>query len=398
MPSRRTLLAGAGTLVTMAGCSRLRPGASTGDGTDRTPTPPDRRVEPDWQPPPGTWPTGSYDLAGTRYNPHTASIRTVPELEWTYRTGDPGTGIDRVNTVVVAAGSVYVRSENALVAVGTSGETLWQQSRDDSGAVLAVDGRLYEISGSTLAALTPDGAAVWTTDLDGGVRGLVERSGWVYAATGEEILRIHADTGDIVGRTERETFGVTTDGRRLYAGRHGLAAYGFVDGRLEEQWTDESSFGGLAVPSDGRLYRIETRQAEDGPVDALAIRDASDGTELATAWFGTQAFSPAVVDGTAYVGIDDGVVAVDADGTERWRRDFEAVAGLPIVDGETVYVGVDAGDSFVVVAVAADSGDVRWRYTVDYRLARRADTPAVEAVADGRLYVAIEDRVLALTG
>jgi outer membrane protein assembly factor BamB/Tol biopolymer transport system component len=97
---------------------------------------------------------------------------------------------------------------------------------------------------------------------------------------------------------------------------------------------------------------------------------------------------PAVVDGSVYIGSDDGsLYALDAaDGTERWRfAAGSAVSSSPAVTDGTVYVGSADGTLF---ALDVQSGDEVWRSTG----ARDGASPAVTdgvvytGSADGSLY------------
>jgi len=86
--------------------------------------------------------------------------------------------------------------------------------------------------------------------------------------------------------------------------------------------------------------------------------------------FGTGAevvSSPAVVDGTAYVGSrDNSVYAVNvADGTEKWTFDTgDPVASSPTVRDGTVYIGsgVDSGVSGTVYALDVADGTEQWKF------------------------------------
>jgi len=93
--------------------------------------------------------------------------------------------------------------------------------------------------------------------------------------------------------------------------------------------------------------------------------------------------SPAVVDGTVYIGSDDGgVYAIDAGSREkRWRYETDnRVEAAPAVAGDTVYVGsYDMG----VYALDAASGQERWSRTLG-GLIRGSPT-----VVDGIVYVAV---------
>ncbi|WP_195892493.1 outer membrane protein assembly factor BamB family protein [Halopiger goleimassiliensis] len=80
--------------------------------------------------------------------------------------------------------------------------------------------------------------------------------------------------------------------------------------------------------------------------------------------------APAVVDGTVLVGSEDGICyAVDAaDGTERWRYDFDSlVYEMPspaVLDG-TAYVGTHEHGTPHLCALDVEGGSVRWRREMD---------------------------------
>jgi len=112
--------------------------------------------------------------------------------------------------------------------------------------------------------------------------------------------------------------------------------------------------------------------------------DASDGVHLwSTETTGAVRSSPAVVDGTAFVGTRANLVyALDAeDGTERWRAEANA--------GSTPRQPSSAGPSTSpagrprgrVYALDAEDGTEQWRFETDYRV---ISSPAV---ANGTVYV-----------
>ncbi len=95
---------------------------------------------------------------------------------------------------------------------------------------------------------------------------------------------------------------------------------------------------------------------------------------------GSYASSPAVADGTVYLGSDDRkVYALDA-ATGRLRWDFTTGNGIyagPAVSGGIVYIGSDDGKLY---ALNAATGQLRWAYTSHYPV---ESTPVV---ADGTVY------------
>ncbi|NEU58171.1 PQQ-binding-like beta-propeller repeat protein [Halorussus sp. MSC15.2] len=160
----------------------------------------------------------------------------------------------------------------------------------------------------------------------------------------------------------------------------GVAGGSFVLGR-----TGVASAQSPSSP-DGRwsMFGGDTRNssatAQPGPTGDLSLRwTLETGGEV---WS-----SPAVADGTVFVGSDDGrAYAVDATtGDELWRFDTGKSVGYgsPAVADGTVFVPSQNGGS--VVALDAETGDERWRYSIgpmhtDYYVHG-------PTVADGTVYV-----------
>jgi len=213
---RRSLL---GT-VAAAGIGSLA-GCSTVDGLlDAGVEPPERRVPPDWNPAPGDWPSEHYGFAQTCHNPFASPPRSDPSADWEVDVG----GV--VDSMVVAAGRVFVWNETDGVVVALdrdTGDERWRRSvPGDAGSLQFVAGRLYAGSREHLTALSADGAQRWSTGLsESGVWGyfLVERDGWVFLFPPDGTLRLHADTGEVVERSDHYLYRTTTDGGSLYGGR-----------------------------------------------------------------------------------------------------------------------------------------------------------------------------------
>jgi outer membrane protein assembly factor BamB len=117
----------------------------------------------------------------------------------------------------------------------------------------------------------------------------------------------------------------------------------------------------FAGSADGRLYAVDLASGEE------RWRYEPEGVTLVSADFGFDRksiiSSPAVVDGTVYVGSRDGwMYAVDQrTGAFRWRADHAvswAMSSPAVVDG-IVYSGTS--DGAFVHALDASSGEERWR-------------------------------------
>lgn len=98
--------------------------------------------------------------------------------------------------------------------------------------------------------------------------------------------------------------------------------------------------------------------------------------------------SPAVLDGSVFVGSDDGFVyTLDArTGEQQWT--FETggpVVSSPAVAGDTVYVGSNDGS---VYALATDSGSKRWAFETGGKV---RSSPAV---GKGHVYIGSDDGIV----
>ncbi|GAB3321130.1 hypothetical protein GCM10027355_19560 [Haloplanus salinarum] len=131
-------------------------------------------------------------------------------------------------------------------------------------------------------------------------------------------------------------------------------------------------FGGALIVGDSDIATGQSGESwpqhgYDAANTGYARENTSPVANISVAWeFGAGSSSPAVVDGSVYVGSGD-FHALDADdGAERWQFELENPTLYPppaVVDG-TVF-GLD-GDSNVF-ALNTDDGSERWRFEVDDR-------------------------------
>lgn len=117
--------------------------------------------------------------------------------------------------------------------------------------------------------------------------------------------------------------------------------------------------------------------ADDSTVRAV---DAEDGSDV---WVvDIERFSPdppsleAVVDGRAYVGLDEALLVFDAeDGDELWTYSIDGRMNRPAVAGETAYLTTSKG----IAALDTSNGEERWHVDHD---------GGVVTARDGRVYTA----------
>ena len=173
----------------------------------------------------------------------------------------------------------------------------------------------------------------------------------------------------------------------------GTVYLGMIDGNLdggkgsayaldadtgEQRWKTELTGMPTVSPAvaDGTVYVGDTSNVHALDAETGAIRWSFEHPATS---------SPTVVGDALYVGTGDGLYALDRNGGGvRWQF-TEAVETVPAVADDTVYVvgerhdGETGTDYGVVFALAADAGTERWRTTVD-----SLSTPTV---ADGTVYV-----------
>lgn len=146
---------------------------------------------------------------------------------------------------------------------------------------------------------------------------------------------------------------------------------------LETVWSFDLGTRSLSTPAvvNGTVYV----GSDYGSIYAI---DESDGTVLWQFMTGGSVWSsPAVADGVVYLGSDDGnIYALNAsDGTERWRFGTGAsISTSPAVIDGLVYIGSTNG---ILWALDANDGTEAWQFT--YGL----EWGTSPAVADGVVYV-----------
>lgn len=339
-----------------------------------------------------------YGYGRTNHNPYATPPRTEPSTAWTYHAGAA------VVDLVVAGETVYVRTKAALVALDANdGSERWRRSRAAEGTLAFIANRLYDTDRKRVRALEPTGTELWTTDLDGWCDSVLERDGWVYVLTDRHVVRLHADTGDVVSKLPLAAYALTTMGGPLYAGMFTMFAYDVVGGEFDARWSvefeeDYRPYGPVTATS-GRLFRGErVIPASDAPTGRLSVYDAADGSVQTRIFSGRTLQPPAVDGGSAYVsttdlspnhlGEDGRFVAYSLDGDPRWIYQPDASLQRPIVANGAVYLGPFANRDVPLIAFDARTGDELWRKPIDL-------SPEL-AVAGDTLYVATRDRVRAL--
>jgi hypothetical protein len=227
----------------------------------------------------------------------------------------------------------------------------------------------FEAPGRLYDAPTVAGDLVLVPSTDGNLYA-------VTAADGAEVWRFAV-------RGQCRTTPAVADGTVYVAGRDG-GVYALDAATGEQRWTFT---GGEGFAISHPTVAGETVYIGDGAGTLFAL-DAADGMARWSYAAGDDiATSPAVADGTVYIGwrsLDrpestsgpGGLDAVSTDGTREWRVRPGNVDGSPTVADGTVYAGSEAG----LVAVDAATGERRWTF-------ERDPMSGSPAVADGTVYV-----------
>lgn len=315
---RRVLVAaGAASAIGVAGCT-----GSGGNGDGRSPAPSDGSTPTDGQAA-DEWRTYQRDNRNTGYNPNAGGPAAKPTVEWKGSVGHtdgPATVVD---------GVVYVGGPEKVYAYDPgTGEEQWT----------------YEVGEMTDAAVTvADGTAVFPS-----------RAGKVHALSA-------ADGSEQWVRSE-------------------------VNGNTIARAGDLGIKQGSVTVADGTVYvSAKTKRRESfygldlatGEVQLVVDGNPVENDEDWATDRGKESFTntPAIADGTAYLGAESGnVYAVDLEsGTVTWARVPEAkrdesigsVFGSPAVVDGTVYLTNHAQGSSngpVLYALDAASGETRWSY------------------------------------
>ncbi|WP_053084635.1 PQQ-binding-like beta-propeller repeat protein [Streptomyces viridochromogenes] len=351
---------------------------------------------------------------------------TTGDVRWTHQT-------DNVvfSSPAVADGAVYIGSTDGRIYAldATTGNVCWTyQTAEPVGSSPAVadgvvyvgsyDGRIYALDAAT-------GQKRWRHKTTGRVSSSpAVADGVVYVGSRDgRIYALDATTGDV--RWTHQTGNVVfsspavADGA-VYVGSRDGRIYALDAATGNVRWTRQTGGEVRSSPAvtdgvvyvgslDGRIYALD---AATGAASAALSQDAATtamfrGNPAHTGTY-TTAFiprspawkpwhftanglvysSPAVADGTVYIGSDDHqVYALDAaTGNVRWTHETGGwVKSSPAVAEGTVYIG---SNDHRIYALDAATGNVRWTH--------ETGDPVLSspAVAEGTVYIGSTDCVV----
>jgi outer membrane protein assembly factor BamB len=387
---RRQLLGGL-VATSLAGCLRLTEGGSTDQSSPSGTTTPrlGRRTPeggaslPDVS---DSWSQYGSDARNTGFVPGSAGpTGGVSEgFRWV-------TGRATASSPVVADGRVYFTTNGTseLIALdAVTGERGWSVAVDGlfEYAPAYAEGTLFvgTMGGTVYGIDAETGEFSWEQEIADGtfgppvVRGdvlyLCDFSGGVYALS----------TNDGSTRWETSVDGVVLGGAAVADGTVYVPSVRPTDiDRYPDDVTNQDFF--VAEPDDAQIQQLFEMDDAAGSLDALSASDGSRQWDVDLPDFAVS--TPAVVDGTVYVGCWDGnLYALNAaGGTERWAYDAGApISASPSVADGTAYVGTWDG---TVTAVGTDDGTREW-----FRPVPDGDiVTSKPCVTDGLVYVAVND-------
>ncbi len=375
-------------------------------------------VQPAAAAPPPTGPGAGADVPMFRGNPaHTAEQpgpgpAREPVIRWHVETGQPAT------SPAIVDGVVYFFSDDGFfyAVAAEDGEKRWREPFEglSGGTPAVVDGLVYVGSftddgerGTLYALEAATGEVIWRVD-GAGVRGSVNvADGNVTVIRHDGVLSaLDAATGWDVWRIEIGDAGAANlvpaiaDGVVYAPGAHrGQATMLAISADVDEiLWFVDlpriNELNTTPAVANGFVFvgAINWETTPESPY--LLALDATTGKEAWTISANSHAAIPAVADGVVYHGGGDDaggmLAAIDTEtGRPRWELGSESFKSRivgPVVAGDTVYAGSRDGTLY---AVAATTGDERWRFQFD-------STTSAAAVVGGIVYISAGDGVYAL--
>ncbi|WP_267643231.1 Ig-like domain-containing protein [Haloarchaeobius amylolyticus] len=341
------------------------------------------------------WPTHGRDARNTGNQTGTAPTTVLADpVNWSVNHSSYE-GLNSPPTVgdgtVFVGGRDGAGTRSVLAYDAATGAERWSYATDAelgaaptyaSGVVYAGQnyGRIHALNAST-------GERFWTFDAGGSLGGLTLADDTLYvtADDGSGVLyALNATTREVMWtfRTADE-MPVTpaVDGGSVYVATDAGTLYSLDASTGTEQWSttltaSSNYFVSSPVLADGTVYI-----ADGSEMHAVDATSGSISWTAPATFDGYTGVSPALANGTLYFGGAGTLSALDASGA-GYVWNYSVCADLdpsPAVADGTVYVGSRGGD---VLAVDATEGDLTWRF------AAGTEVPFQSTVADGRLFVA----------
>jgi outer membrane protein assembly factor BamB len=305
---------------------------------------------------------------------HVYAVHPNGTKKWKFQTG----GLVRSGTIVDQNGTIYTGSD-ALYALWPDGTQKWKFNTGvDKDPVVGEDGTIYITDGTSLKAVSPNGALKWklTSPTGFGSGAVIGADGTIYAG----------DKPNPKSYTPGHLYSVTPAGLvnwklKVPGVIHWQPALA-LDGTIYVAFNTLSIIMYPTWEYSGTLFAVDP----NGTLKWKYETYAHEGM-LPNLFTNTPTVAP---DGTVYVGahnqIDRGVnylLSIDAHGKEQWRREVpNGMSDLDVGPHGTIYVGSDK-----LYAIAPDGKSI-WDFAPEASGA--IATPAVGK--DGTVYVGSADR------
>jgi outer membrane protein assembly factor BamB len=388
--------------------------AKTGERSSSDEKPPTEMLAATPTGPEQNWPMFAHDPG---HNGHTGEQMSFPsKLAWKYSVSlsadELKSSSDNPSSPVVADGVVYFSSGRWLYAVNAeTGSLKWRYPSDSplstvikSTPVIGEDFVYFGGGDGWLYAITKDkGMPAWSF----ATKGMINSSptlvdGIIYVGSVDDRLyAIDALTGEqkwpggFRTRDDVSTAPAVAEGL-VYFMSSDMNLYSAIASTGRLKWSYRIGIPGRAsnpVVADNAVYvavgsLLQAYQTQSGHMK-WGIRLPSDVTT-----------TPAAADGSIYFACKNGkLYALLSSGKAKWKTPVDIGApayGSPVVVGNTIVVGANKG---TVLAVDAETGDVKWKYTVMPSSARSGkleyvNISAAPAVSNGSLYILADDGTL----
>ncbi|MDQ2049552.1 PQQ-like beta-propeller repeat protein [Natronolimnohabitans sp. A-GB9] len=350
--------AGVAGTTALAGCFDSDTDENDGNENDVSGDPADASSSTDW-------PMYGVDLQNTGYQPN-ATGPSGDELT-ARKVHDIGGGSSY--PVILADDRLYATSRDGVVLAfdRESEELLWKE--DGHGPLMAHDGMIYGPRAShSVYGYDMEGGDRWESDeieLDSSLNlnnEPIPTPNGVFVISDNHVWNVDLDSGDYTSvrrypRNSRDLIGTTDvpayhDGILYHA--MGVELYALNVETGDHEWTVK----GENVLHIGNPTVFNGMVFVSGGDEQLHAYDAKSGEEVWTVETTTGVeTSPAVADGIVYLGDNQRVIAVKAESGEiKWEIEKPLPESEVVIADDVVYLANSLG----VIALDCNTGDLHW--------------------------------------